>query len=54
MQKLDHRSLIYEIIGTQVRVLVRQGKRAIMVSATEVLLYIYILNSFQHCFKEEI
>ena len=39
MQKLDHKSLIYGIIVTQERVLVKQRKRAIRVRATEVLLY---------------
>ena len=39
MQKFDHRNLIYGIIRTQERVLVRQGKRAIRVRAIEVLLY---------------
>ena len=40
MQIYDHRSLIYEIIGTQERVLVRQGKRTIKVPVIKVLLYI--------------
>ena len=39
MQKFDHISLIYEIIGTQELILVRQGKRVISIPATEVLLY---------------
>ena len=37
-EKFDHRSLIYEIIGTQEQVLVKQGKRVIGVRAIEVLL----------------
>ena len=36
MQKSDHRSLIYGIIGTKEQVLVRQGKRPISVQAIEV------------------
>ena len=39
MQKFDHIGLIYGIIRTHKRVLVRQGKRAIMVQTIEVLLY---------------
>ena len=39
MQKFDHGSLIYGIIGTQERVLVSHGKQAIRVRASEVLLY---------------
>ena len=39
MQKFDHKSLIYVIIGTQQRVLVKQRKGAIRVRATEVLQY---------------
>ena len=38
MQKTDHGSLIYGIIGTQEQVLVMQDKRAIRVRANEVLL----------------
>ena len=41
MQKFDHRNIIYEIIGTKERVLVRQGKRAIGVRAIKVLQYIW-------------
>ena len=33
MQKSDHRSLVYELIGTQERYLVKQGKRAIQGSS---------------------
>ena len=44
MQKLDHRSLMYGTIGTQERVLVRKGKRAIRVQAIEVLLYQVLQN----------
>ena len=40
MQTFDHRRLIYGTTGTQKRVLVRQGKRAIRVRATEVLLFV--------------
>ena len=40
MQKSDHRSLVYEFIGTQERYLVKQGKRAIRVRA------IFERNSF--------
>ena len=39
MQKFDHRRLIYWTIGTQERVLVRQGIQAIRVRAIEVVLY---------------
>ena len=39
MQKLDNKSLIYGIIGTQEQVLIRQGKQTIRVWATEALLY---------------
>ena len=44
MQKFVHRILTYGIIGTQEPVLVRQGKRAIRVRASEVLLYITLQN----------
>ena len=37
-QQFDHRSLMYGIIGTQEQDLVKQGIRAIMVRAIEVLL----------------
>ena len=43
MQKFDNRSLIYGTIGTQERVLVRQGKQAIRIRAIEVLLYIRVV-----------
>ena len=46
MQKFDHRSPIYGTIGTQEQVLIRQGKRAISVRATEGLLYQY---ENRHC-----
>ena len=49
MQKSDHRSLVYEFIGTQEGYLVRLGKRAIGVRAisSEILLHLesYIVES---------
>ena len=39
MEKFDRTGLIYVIIGTRGRVLVRQGKQAMRVRANEVLLY---------------
>ena len=42
IQRYDHRGLIYRNTGTKERVLVRQGKRAIMVQTTEVLLYVLV------------
>ena len=47
MQKFDHRSLKYGIIGTQERVLARQGKQAIRVRAIEVLLYLHDQDYFE-------
>ena len=44
MQKFDHRRIIYKIMGTQERVLGRQGKRVIRVRAIEVPLYVVIAN----------
>ena len=40
----DHRSLIYGIIGTQERVLNRQGKRAINARAIKVLRYLFYFH----------
>ena len=39
MQKFDQKSFIHGTIGTQERVLVRQGKRAIRFRAIDILLY---------------
>ena len=41
MQKLDRRSFIYGIVGTQEQVPVRQGKWAIRVQVIKVLPYMY-------------
>ena len=41
MQNTYHISLIYGTLGAHALFLVRQGIRAIMVRATEVLLYYY-------------
>ena len=49
MQKFDHRNLKYGVIGTQERVLARQGKQAIRVQTIEVLLYLHD----QDCLKEK-
>ena len=43
MQKFDHKSLKYGIIGIQERVLPRQDKQVIRVGAIEVLLFNYFI-----------
>ena len=49
MQKFEHKSLIDGTIGTSRLVLVRQGKRAIMVRAIDILC-IYLLNAHSSLF----
>ena len=51
MQKFVHRRLKYGIIGTQERVLVRQGKRTTRVRAIEVLLYSVF---WRHCYQSSL